>query len=90
MKLTGQEPSMPTVARCVIQGYVTFVQFYQFTCDDLKAKMIAEFLKFVFQLNLHMKSQMCAEVKFSCCSLTSIMIAEEGNCSYNSVINVNR
>lgn len=73
MKLTGREPSMPIVARCVIQGYVTYIQFYQFTCDDGKAKMIAEFLKFVFQSSLYMKSQMCTEVKFYFPSVTNII-----------------
>lgn len=52
MKLTEPEPSTPTVVRCVIQGYVLFVHFHYFTCDDLKAKMMAEFLSFIFQLNL--------------------------------------
>jgi len=89
-KLTGREPSMPIVARCVIQGYVTYVQFYQFTCDDWKANMIAEFLKFASQSSFYMKSQMCTEVKFYFYSLTTIMISEEIDCSYNLVINVNR
>jgi hypothetical protein len=52
--------------------------------------MIAEFLKFAFQLSLYMKSQMWTEVKFYFCLLTNVMISEVIDCSYNLVVNVNR